>query len=683
MPPADEGAPSPYALPFVVALTGHRDLHPDDVPVVAAQLFEAIELIAAALPHSPIHFLSALADGADQLFAEQVLKLQRQCALAAPQARRRIELIVPLPMPFDYYCVEQAGGAAARQRDPLRFEADRQAFAARFLRYSAGAGQVFEIPKAPPAGVLAAPRTPAQAAYAQLTRYLGIHAQLLIAVWDGQGETARHPRRPGGTLDLVQTLLHGVERSGHPRSSNRFAAPAHGTVLHVYSRRAQESSAGLPSAQAAGGFRLAHGEQAGAIGHWDAPQPGWPGVRAPGAGQFLRSPVRACERWAAHRAWRALVARVEHRLGRRCAPRALAVLYQVHADGREIDTLNLLHQRALAGHDAAAYADSLRAAGHGYLASLALPGVAALPAGIGLGLGPLLRAFCAVDVLAERSKRYWSYRWRLLASAAVLAASSSSLRLLSPAHGDLIESMAFAAGACGAVAIYLWVVLSRQRNAYLDYRALAEGLRFQMYWLCAGEPALVTDHYVQKYSGDIGWVRHALDACLVVHPVSGLPARRVVQGWIADQLAYLNGNGNRRRRRRHTRSVAIGNDLLLSGLLCAAAALTLVLTSGRSYASLLALLLSGMKLATGVGAAWLSLNNKMGHGETLAQADQLRGLYGRARLALEQIEAGEGSTAEKERHARDLLFALGKAVLEENAGWLAAHQQRRLSWHGK
>ncbi|MYM97499.1 hypothetical protein, partial [Duganella vulcania] len=150
MPPVDEDAPSPYALPFVVALTGHRDLHAGDVAAVAVQLFEAIELIAAALPHSPIHFLSALADGADQLFAEQVLKLQRQCAASAPHGRRRIELIVPLPMPFDDYCVEQAGGAAARERDPLRFEADRQAFAARFLRYSAGAGRVFVIPPAPP-----------------------------------------------------------------------------------------------------------------------------------------------------------------------------------------------------------------------------------------------------------------------------------------------------------------------------------------------------------------------------------------------------------------------------------------------------------------------------------------------------------------------------------------------------
>lgn len=684
---ARAGAPaSPYALPFVVAVTGHRDLHPDDLETVREQLFQAIELVAAALPHSAIHFLSALADGADQLFAEQVLRLQRQCAAQNAGGARRIELIVPLPLPFEDYCVEQAGGAAARQDDPAAFEARRLAFAARFLRCSAGAARVFVIPQGRAA---ATPLAPAQAPYAQLTRYLGIHAQLLIAVWDGQTGPQRFPRRPGGTLDLVLTLLNGVERGEHGRSSKRFAEPARGTVLHVYSRRAQASSDGLPSARSGAGLRLARGAEApgqAGVDHWDAPQRQWPGVRAPSPAQWLRSPMQASERWAAHRAWRALAAQARSRLGRELAPRELAVLYRVRAAGKDIDTLNLAHRRALLAHDAGAarrHADALRASAAAFLASLQLRDVGALPAGIGLGLGPLLHSFCAADVLAERTKRFWRYRWLFLASAAILAASASTLRLLSPAHGDLIESLVFAVGAFCAVGTYLWVALSSQRNAYLDYRALAEGLRFQMYWLCAGEATLVGDHYLQEHGGKMAWVRRALDASMVVHPASGLPALRVLRGWIDDQMAYLNGAGGRRRLRQHTRSVALGNDLLLAGLVFSVAAVAMVLACGRSYALALALLISGMKLSTGVGAAWLSLNNKLGHGETLMQAEHLRGVYGRARHALEQIEAAPGSQAEKDRRARDLLFALGKAVLEENANWLSAHQQRRLSWHGK
>lgn len=681
-----DAAPSPYALPFVVAVSGHRDLHPDDVEAVGRQLFQTLELIAAALPHSAIHCLSALADGADQLFAEQVLKLQRQCAEREGDGGRRIELLVPLPMPFDAYCSEQAGGAAEAQRDPMQFEARRQAFRARFLRYSAQAGALFVIP--PPAGLPVAQLTSAEAAYAQLTRYLGIHAQLLLAVWDGQSGGEDFPRRPGGTLDLVHALLSGIERNPHPRSRHRLAEPARGNLLHVYSRRAQASSDGLPAAAEDGGARLLRG---GALdgepaAHWTAPQPEWPGVLAPPPGWWLRAPIRACERWAEHRAWRGAVTHTELRLGRPLDAPTLAVLYRTHAAGRDIDLLNRLHRQALQAADGAAarrYAASLHASGADFLAGLGLDAAAALPAGLEPGLAPLLQGFRVADVQAERAKRWWRYRWRFMALAVILASAAPSLRLMSPMHGELLESVMFSAGAFCAVGTYLWVALSRQRNAYLDYRALAEGLRCQMYWLCAGEPSLVTDHYAQRAGGGMGWVRQALDGCLVAPPVAGLPARGVLRGWIDDQRGYLNGAGHRWRRRRHTRAVALGNNLLLSGMTMSLTALVTVLLFGRTYLLVLVLLLAGMKLATGVGAAWLSLATRMGHGEALAQVEQLNKLYGRADAALAHSEASACSHAEKEHNARDLLFALGKAVLDENAGWLAAYQQRRLNWHGR
>gem|GEM_PF-2487903 len=767
MPPPDT-AQSPYALPFVVAVSGHRDPHPDDQAAVGEQLFQALELIAAALPHTPIHCLSALADGADQLFAEQVLRLRRQCA-EREEGAQRIELVVPLPMPFDDYCREQAGGEAEARRDPAGFEAGRQAFAARFTRFSAHAGKVFVLPPAPPAdgpanvsadlpanvsadlpanapakvpadlpanapanapaampanALADVPAGEADAAYAQLTRYLGIHAQLLLAVWDGQSGGEHFPRRPGGTLDLVQALLSGVERHTHRRSRHRFAEPARGNLLHIYSRRAQPTSDGLPAAPATGGARLLRdgaldGEPA---AHWSAPQPSWPGVQAPSWDYWLRTPIRACERWAEHRAWRAVVAQTERRLGRALDPPARAVLYRAHAAGRDIELLNRLHRQALGAYanvsanagatiatatatatatttattataatatatvtTAAArrYADSLDASGAAFLAGLGLDAAAGLPDALAPGLAPLLQGFRVADVQAERAKRSWRYRWRFMALAVILASAAPSLRLMSKTHGELFESVVYAAGALCAVGTYLWVALSRQRNAYLDYRALAEGLRCQMYWLCAGEPSLVTDHYGQRASGGMGWVRHALDACMVAPPVAGLSARGVLRGWIDDQRGYLGAPSHRWRRRQHTRAVSLGNNMLLSGLLMSVAALATVLIFGRRYMLALVLLLAGMKLATGVGAAWLSLATKMGHGEALAQADQLGKLYGRADAALARSEAASCSGAEKEHNARDLLFALGKAVLEENAGWLLAYQQRRLNWHGR
>ncbi|WP_332854930.1 hypothetical protein [Duganella sp. S19_KUP01_CR8] len=690
MQPADE-ALSPSALPFVVAISGHRDLHPDDVPVVAAQLYQAIELIAAALPHTPIHFLTALADGADQLFAEQVLALQRACAAREGDGGRRIELVVALPMPFDDYCREQAGGAAEAQRDPAGFEAGRLAFSARFQRYSACAGKVFVIPPAPPDALPGTPMTPtthAEAAYAQLSRYLGIHAQLLLAVWDGQSGGEQFPRLPGGTLDLVHALLHGVERDPHRRSRRRFAEPARGNLLHIYSRRAQASSDGLPAASAADGARLlrAGARDGEAVAHWAAPQPEWPGVLAPPLRSWLRAPIRACERWAEYRAWRDAVAHTERRLERALDAPTLAVLYRAHAAGREIDLLNRLHRQALLAHDgdtARRYAASLEASGGAFLASLGQGGAEQGTAALSPALTPLLQAFRVADVQAERAKRWWRYRWRFMALAVIMASAAPTLRLTSAIHGELVESVVYTSGAICAVGTYLWVALSRRRNAYLDYRALAEGLRCQMYWLCAGEPSLVTDHCAQRAGGGMGWVRQALDACLVAPPVPGLAARGVLRGWIDDQRAYLSGAGNRWRRRQHARAVAFGNNMLLSGLMMSVTALAVALVFGHRLMLPLILLLAGMKLATGIGAAWLSLATKMGHGETAAQAEQLHKLYGRADAELVRSETAPCSNAEKEHQARDLAFALGKAVLDENAGWLAAYQQRRLNWHGR
>jgi hypothetical protein len=68
--------------PVVIAVSGHRALHADDCARAGAQLAEALAEIAQALTDAPLHCLSPLAAGADQLFAEQVLALQERLGVA-------------------------------------------------------------------------------------------------------------------------------------------------------------------------------------------------------------------------------------------------------------------------------------------------------------------------------------------------------------------------------------------------------------------------------------------------------------------------------------------------------------------------------------------------------------------------------------------------------------------------
>jgi hypothetical protein len=60
---------------------------------------------------------------------------------------------------------------------------------------------------------------------------------------------------------------------------------------------------------------------------------------------------------------------------------------------------------------------------------------------------------------------------------------------------------------------------------YLDYRALAEGLRIQSYWRRAGisltrDHAFAHDDFLQKQNVELGWIRNVMRA-------SGLPPSHV------------------------------------------------------------------------------------------------------------------------------------------------------------
>src|SRR5206468_751545 len=47
---------------------------------------------------------------------------------------------------------------------------------------------------------------------------------------------------------------------------------------------------------------------------------------------------------------------------------------------------------------------------------------------------------------------------------------------------------------------------------FLDYRALAEGLRVQFYWRLSGLTDSAADHYLRRQKGELDWIRAALRA---------------------------------------------------------------------------------------------------------------------------------------------------------------------------
>jgi hypothetical protein len=134
-----------------VGVTGHRDLGGPTRRLVTAAV--AAELSA----HRPLHGISALAEGADQIFAEQVLR-----------ARGGLTAVIP----SGEYATTFATAAGA----------------ARYRRLRARATEVIELPF----------RRPSDRAYWAAGREVVCRCDLLLAVWDG-GPSAGL----GGTADVV------------------------------------------------------------------------------------------------------------------------------------------------------------------------------------------------------------------------------------------------------------------------------------------------------------------------------------------------------------------------------------------------------------------------------------------------------------------------------------------------
>lgn len=166
--PAQRG----YAVPLVVAVSGHRDLLPTEMPRIRQLVREFLCELRDTCPDRVVAVMSALAEGADRLVAQEALELG-------------MPLTVLLPMRADLYA---ADFPSAESR-------------AEFERLCSAAVDVFALPITPgntPASIaVAGPNRSRQ--YAQLGVFMCAHCHVLLALWDGKPSD-----RLGGTAQVVR-----------------------------------------------------------------------------------------------------------------------------------------------------------------------------------------------------------------------------------------------------------------------------------------------------------------------------------------------------------------------------------------------------------------------------------------------------------------------------------------------
>ncbi len=194
----------PY-LPIVFAITGHRDIPPDDVPVLERAVSSIFATFRKRYPTTPFVLLTPLAAGADRLVA--------RVALAA-----KIPFRVPLPLDEAEYR-RDFDPAENAEFDELVAHADERYF----IGYDAGNDA---------ANVLQRDRRALQ--YRFVGRYLAKNAHVLIALWDGAELGAI-----GGTADIVSYRRFG-SKEPLADAETLLDAPVTGAVYHIATARSKD-----------------------------------------------------------------------------------------------------------------------------------------------------------------------------------------------------------------------------------------------------------------------------------------------------------------------------------------------------------------------------------------------------------------------------------------------------------
>ncbi len=371
-------------------------------------------------------------------------------------------------------------------------------------------------------------------------------------------------------------------------------------------------------------------------------------------------------------------------------PYSLNPRYPGEIDGNR-ETLKTAYDRILAridtfnrdvNHLSPSWGEKIQASREGLIPSAYLPRLSQADLAI-------LGQFAVADVLAGYFQKWRRWTLRALFVIAVLAVVSFEVYahlLTSPwvlILYPVLLGMAFL--------IYFVAKQRDYQNKYLDYRALAEGLRVQLFWRLAGLREEVADHYLRKQQTELDWIRHAIRACNVQVLRSSVMANQtgsetrdvdrvralrelVLPHWIEAQFEFFKRRTGDNRRSHEWRESGM-NGFFGAGLGIAILVVVLDLYLPRSgfYPGVHHWLIVGMGTMPAIAAALGGFAEKMAFSEQAKRYRWMSGLFERARRKLDEFL--EENQLKK---AQDLIRDLGKEALVENGDWVMAHREREI-----
>jgi hypothetical protein len=213
---------------------------------------------------------------------------------------------------------------------------------------------------------------------------------------------------------------------------------------------------------------------------------------------------------------------------------------------------------------------------------------------------------------------------------------------------------------------------------YLDYRALAEGLRVQFFWAVAGvanenESKFTHDSFLQTQDPELGWIRNVMRVAGMRSDAarhrSDAGLSFVMSEWIGDtdgrgQLGYFAGKSfDKIRRNRLTER--LGRLSLFTSVAVVAIFIVMGARLPGGWSS---------PLMLAMGATLLIYGIRQGYGYATAEKDLIKQYEFMLRL-FQSARRRLDDTGDKEEQ-RQILKALGDSALDEHADWILMHRDR-------
>lgn len=562
-----------FALPLVVAVTGHRDLVADEAPAIREKVRGLFESLSARYPDRRLQVLSSLAEGADQLVAEIALELG-------------IELMVPLPMSRELY-----------REDFCRPEAR-----AHFEHLCGRASEVYELPlvKGNTADAISRPGEARNREYAQVGVFLSAHCHILLALWDGKPGTEL-----GGTGQVVK-FHHDDIMPGYTAktvaSQQMLVDDESDLVFHIVCSRDRPDGAPHPDFLPLQCFWFTkdrHNPRSEEI-------PRQHQIIFERSGEFSRSAMECAEQ-IAHESW------------------------------------------PLLDEDSRKY----------------------LPRGI----QDIDKIFRMADWLAIHFQKR---TLRVLRVTHVLAFMMGAMFILwSDLETWSVYMFAFIVFFLMAAGIQYFAKRGGWHRRYLDYRALAEGLRVQFYWAAAGvtnenESKFTHDNFLQTQDPELGWIRNVMRVagteCDASPSMTEEGLTFTVKEWIGDEHSGQLGYYHKKVRERSRKS-RLTERL---GLLSLLTSVVVVLLFVVAYSSIPESLHDPLNVF--MGLTLLLFGVRQGYAFSTAEKELIKQYEFMLRIFYNARRRLDNAVDALER--RQVLLALGGSCLDEHAQWILMHRDR-------